>query len=564
MAGISPAGGPFQDSPTEKRRLEEMQDDKLGSSPADSLTDEESRPARKGHYGSTEDHVFSDASVADYWRKVYEQAGYENRHRFDPTLEWTAEEERKLVKKIDWRILLWAWIMFVALDLHRKNINRAISDNMLPELDMDTNDFNYGQTIFLVSFLSAELPSGLISKKLGADRWIPFLIVSWSIVAGSQAFLTNRAGFYAIKALLGLLMGGFIPDVVLYLTYFYKSNELPVRLAWFWTALSTSNIVGSLVAAGVLQMRGVNGWAGWRWLFLLEAIFTIIVGIFAWGLMPPGPCQTANWFRGQKGWFSEREELILVNRLLRDDPSKGDMNNRQAVGGKKLWLAVSDWEQWPLYLIGLTTYIPPSPPNTYLSFILRQLGFSVFEANLLAMPSQFLFAVNLLIISWVSERVRERAMVSSTSNIWIFAWLVPLVTLRADASPWVRYALLTGLLSYPYCHAILVGWNAKNSNSVRTRAVSAALYNMFVQSGNIVASNIYREDDKPLYRRGNKILLGICCFNIVLFYGVKAFYVWRNKTRDARWNALTKEQQEEYLLNTKDEGMKRLDFRFSH
>ncbi|KAF3359922.1 hypothetical protein VdG1_04997 [Verticillium dahliae VDG1] len=533
MAGISPAGGPFQDSPTEKRRLEETQDDKLGSSPADSITDEESRPARKGHYGSTEDHVFSDPSVADYWRKVYEQAGYENRHRFDPTLECTAEEERKLVKKIDWRILLWAWIMFVALDLHRKNINRAISDNMLPELGMDTNDFNYGQTIFLVSFLSAELPSGLISKKLGADRWIPFLIVSWSIVAGSQAFLTNRAGFYAIKALLGLLMGGFIPDVVLYLTYFYKSNELPVRLACFWTALSTSNIVGSLVAAGVLQMRGVNGWAGWRWLFLLEAIFTFIVGIFAWGLMPPGPCQTANWFRGQKGWFSEREELILVNRLLRDDPSKGDMNNRQAVGGKKLWLAVSDWEQWPLYLIGLTTYIPPSPPNTYLSFILRQLGFS-------------------------------RAMVSSTSNIWIFAWLVPLVTLRADASPWVRYALLTGLLSYPYCHAILVGWNAKNSNSVRTRAVSAALYNMFVQSGNIVASNIYREDDKPLYRRGNKILLGICCFNIVLFYGVKAFYVWRNKTRDARWNALTKEQQEEYLLNTKDEGMKRLDFRFSH
>jgi hypothetical protein len=76
---------------------------------------------------------------------------------------------------------------------------------------MNTNDFNYGQTIFLASFLSAELPSGLISKKLGADRWIPSIIVGWSIVAGSQTFITSRAGFYAIKALLGLLMGGFIP-----------------------------------------------------------------------------------------------------------------------------------------------------------------------------------------------------------------------------------------------------------------------------------------------------------------------------------------------------------------
>lgn len=107
-------------------------------------------------------------------------------------------------------------------------------------------------------------------------------------------------------------------------------------------------------------------------------------------------------------------------------------------------------------------------------------------------------------------------------------------------------------------------WNAKNSNAVRTRAVSAAIYNMTVQSGNIVASNIYREDDQPLYRRGNKILLGICCFNILLFYGVKAFYIWRNKKRDQVWNAMTKEEQEHYSLNTQDEGMKRLDFRFAH
>lgn len=230
----------------------------------------------------------------------------------------------------------------------------------------------------------------------------------------------------------------------------------------------------------------------------------------------------------------------------------------------KLWRAVKDWEQWPLYLIGLMVYIPPSPLNTYLSYILKQIGFSTFHANLLAIPSQFLYAVNLLIITWLSERFKERAILSSMSNIWIFPWLVALVALPASISPWVRYALITGLLSYPYCHAILVGWNAKNSNSVRTRAVSAALYNMFVQSGNIVASNIYREDDAPLYRRGNKILLAITVFNIVLFYLVKVFYVWRNKVRDAKWNALTKEEQENYVLHTEDQGQQRLDFRFAH
>ncbi|KAK1580759.1 uncharacterized protein LY79DRAFT_671637 [Colletotrichum navitas] len=190
--------------------------------------------------------------------------------------------------------------------------------------------------------------------------------------------------------------------------------------------------------------------------------------------------------------------------------TQADIPSREGVGLSLLFKAVKDWEQWPLYLIGLTAYIPPSPPSTYLSYILRQLGFSTFQANLLAIPSQFF--------------------------------------------TWIRYAPLTGLLSYPYCHAILVGWNAKNGNAVRTRAVSAALYNMFVQAGNIAASNIYRDDDRPLYRRGNKILLGICCFNIVLFYLVKAFYIWRNKVRDRRWNAMTKDQQEDYTLNTTDEG----------
>jgi hypothetical protein len=87
-----------------------------------------------GGYGSSDDHIFKDPAVANHWRGVFERAGYENRHRFDPEFTWTAEEEKKLVRKLDIRIMLWAWIMFCGLDLHRRNINRAISDNMLPEL----------------------------------------------------------------------------------------------------------------------------------------------------------------------------------------------------------------------------------------------------------------------------------------------------------------------------------------------------------------------------------------------------------------------------------------------
>ncbi|OCT54833.1 putative transporter [Cladophialophora carrionii] len=560
-----------------------------------------------GDYGSYGNHVFSDPKVAEYWRNVYENAHYEGRHRFDPSFTWSATEEKRLKRKVrgrncanrpgklrlnvcadrypDHGMVLddvpgsgpepekhqpgyaeQPWSILI------RQLTRAIaiSDDMLPELGMNTNDFNYGQTIFLTCFLAAELPSGLISKKLGPDIWIPFIILAWSIVSASQAGLSGKTGYYVCRALLGLLMGGFIgliasqPDTVLYITYWYKSRELPIRLSWFWTVLSTCNIVGSLLAAGILQMRGIHGWSGWQYLFLIEGVITGVVGILSWGLMPASPCQTASWFRGRNGWFTEHEEKILVNRLLRDDPSKGDMHNRQAVDANRLWKCLKDYDLWPLYLVGLTTYIPPNPPQNYLAFILRQMGFSTFNANLLTIPSQFLFGVNLLIISRISEWVNERSLVSSTSNIWIFPWLVALVTLPATTSTWVRYALLTGLLSYPYCHAILVAWNSRNSNTVRNRAVSAALYNMFVQAGNIVGSNIYREDDRPLYLRGNRILLAICCFNIVLFMFVKFYYVTRNKRRELAWSRLTGEEKMEYIHNTKDEGPKRLDFRFVH
>ena len=204
---------------------------------------------------------------------------YEGRHRYDPKAQWTEAEEKALVRKLDWRICAWCCLMFFALQLDRGNILQANSDNMLNDLGLTTNDFNYGQTIFYVSFLAAELPSQLISKKLGPDNWIPIQMISWSIVASSQARMSGRSTFYLTRALLGIIEGGFIPDVVLYLSYFYKSKELPTRLSFFWGAYGLTFIISAFLAFGILHLRGRNDMAGWQWLFALEGSLTALIGI---------------------------------------------------------------------------------------------------------------------------------------------------------------------------------------------------------------------------------------------------------------------------------------------
>ncbi|KAL4879897.1 major facilitator superfamily domain-containing protein [Aspergillus karnatakaensis] len=497
--------------------------------------------APQDQLGSVEPHVFSDPARAEYWRNVYDKVNYEGRSRFDPALTWTAETERRLKMKLDLRIMLWVWVMFSSLDLVRRNINRAVSDNMLDDLNINTNDYNTGQTVFFICFLGAELPGNLISKKFGPDRIIPICIILWGVACCAQSAMTGRASFLALRAIIGCLQGGFIPEMVLYLSYFYKGNELPIRLSVFYTAIPLTQIYGALLASGLLEMRGVRGWAGWQWLFLIEGLICIVIGFLSAGIMSTSIIQPALLFKRKDGsnkWWTEEEEKVLVNRLLRDDPTKGDMNNRQPVGPREVWKAISNVDMWPIYILGITAWIPFQPVANYLSLILRGMDYTVLESNLLAIPGYALFAINVLIAGWLSEKFKERSLVASLSNVWMLPFFIALVCIPDSSSPWVRYAMLTGINGIPYTHSILVGMTSSNAKNVGMRAVSTAIYNMCYQIGSIVAVNVYREEDKPYYHTANKALVGLCSANIALFVGMKVYYIWRNKVRQAKWDAL--------------------------
>ncbi|KAL4959714.1 putative transporter [Aspergillus stella-maris] len=526
---------------------------------SDSSSDSGAKDHRR--YKEYNEAAFDQSEDPRFYKPIPE---YEGINRWDPDFDWTEEEEKRLVRKVDWRVCTFACITFFALQLDRGNVVQATSDTMLDDLGMNTNDYNTGQTIFYCAFLFAELPSQLISKALGPDRWIPIQMFSWSLIAACQAFLHNRTGYYICRALLGLFEGGFIPDTILFLSFWYKSKELPIRLSFFWVSYQGTAIIGAFLAFGFLHIRRDDGTGGWRYLFAYEGLITGVIAIVAAFWMPPSPTQTKGILRGKNGWFNEHEEKILVNRVIRDDPSKGTMHNRQAVTPKMLWHALWDYDMWPIYLLGLTWMIPNTPATSYISIQLKSLGYNTFQVNLMTIPAYALFIVNLLVWTWVSERWNIRLLLGIGAEIWCLVPLIALAVLPDGTSSWALWILNVILIGAPYVHAIIVAMTSRNAGSVSTRTVASAIYNMMVQVSNIIGNNIYREDDKPHYRVGNRVLIALAAWSLALFIGSRYYYVWRNKKRAEIWDKMSSEERTAYLAANADKGNKRLDFRFTY
>ncbi|OLN86236.1 putative transporter YIL166C-like protein 7 [Colletotrichum chlorophyti] len=507
---------------------------------------------------ATQPSIWDSENLEEY-KELYIHPQWENWSSFDPLFRWTWREERAVRRKVDWKIMAWVCIMFAALNIDRNNISNAVSDNMLDDLGLTRGDYNIGQTISRVGFLAAELPSQLISKRIGPDLWIPIQICLFSIISGSQFFLSGRASFLATRYLIATFQGGFIPDTILYLSYWY-------------TGTSLVDIGVGFAAVGLVSMRGILGYEGWRWLFLIDVndtdLFVILIGVLSFFLMPQCPSKTKSWWN-PKGYFTEREAKIIVNSgklsaLIRDDPQKGGMYNRQGLSVRQIWECAKDYDMWPLYALGLLFGLPKYPVNQYLTLSLRDLKFNVIQANLLSIPNIVGSSITMLLITAFSELVNNRSFVAMAEDAWLLPCFVALIALSDPIGPWAYFAIATVLLSFPYTHPIQVAWTSRNAGSVQNRTVSASLYNMWVQVSGMIGANIYQPDDAPRYFKANKGLLVICIWMCLVQYPFTYFYYrWRNNSKAKKWDAMTPEQQHEYRANTTDVGNKRLDFRFA-
>ena len=226
-----------------------------------------------------------------------------------PTTGPEAVEEGALLSKITWRLMPLLFICYIIAYIDRINVGFAklqLREALGVEEAVFNSVYGFGAGLFFIGYFIFEVPSNLILQRVGARIWIARIMVLWGLVSAAMMFIHSTTMFYVMRFLLGAAEAGFFPGVILYLTYWFPAQKRARTVALFATGGVIAGIVGSPISGLILGMDGVAGLAGWQWLFLIEGIPAVLMGIVVLICLPNGPKQ-ARWLTdSEKAWLKAR------------------------------------------------------------------------------------------------------------------------------------------------------------------------------------------------------------------------------------------------------------------
>jgi len=224
------------------------------------------------------------------------------------------EQSRTLYSKITWRLIPLLFICYIIAYVDRINVGFA-KLQLQEVLGMDNSVFGsvygLGAGLFFIGYFLFEVPSNLILQRIGARIWIARIMIVWGIVSSAMMFTGSTTAFYFIRFLLGVAEAGFYPGVILYMTYWLPETERDHTVALFATGTVIAGIVGSPLSGAILELHGLDGLEGWQWLFLLEGIPAVILGLV---VIPDRP-RNARWLSSaEKAWI-QRYHIYAYYRI---------------------------------------------------------------------------------------------------------------------------------------------------------------------------------------------------------------------------------------------------------
>ncbi|MFO7479077.1 MAG: MFS transporter [Methyloceanibacter sp.] len=219
-----------------------------------------------------------------------------------------SQEQARLsaIRKAAWRLLPFLCLCYMVNFLDRVNVGFAALA-MNEDLGFSPSVYGLGAGIFFVGYILFEVPSNLALQRFGARIWIARIMISWGIVATAMALVHDEASFYVLRLLLGIAEAGFFPGIILYLTYWFPARERARVVSLFMAAVPLATVAGGPVSGALLELHGLWGLAGWQWLFIIEGLPAVLLGVVVLFVLDDGP--------GEARWLSQEERQALAATL---------------------------------------------------------------------------------------------------------------------------------------------------------------------------------------------------------------------------------------------------------
>lgn len=257
-----------------------------------------------------------------------------------PTPSAVSEEavERYVTRRVSWRLLPFLFLLYLIASIDRSNVAFAALQ-MNHDLGFSSSVYGFGAGIFFVGYCLLEIPSNLILARVGARRWISRIMVSWGIIACAMMLIRGRLSFYMLRFLLGAAEAGFFPGMIYYLNQWFPARERARAVSRFMMAIPVAGVLGGVLAGGLLGLNGRLGLAGWQWLFVIEGLPAVALGVAVWFVLPNGPRDAS--------WLAEHERTILLTKLEGEraavEINHGQKSVRQALAHPLLWKLAVLW-----------------------------------------------------------------------------------------------------------------------------------------------------------------------------------------------------------------------------
>ncbi len=360
-------------------------------------------------------------------------------------------------RKVAWRIVPFLCLLYMFNILDRANVGFA-RIGMTKDLGLTDAIIDWGYGLFYVGYLVFEVPSNLLLRKFGARVWISRIMITWGLVSMLTLAVAGPVSYYWARVLLGIAEAGFFPGIIFYLTAWFPAAQRARVVAWFMLAIPVANILGNPVSGLIMDtFKGTAGMAGWQWLFLLEGLPSVALGVLVLFVLPDRPRDAH--------WLNENEKAALENQIEQED------DQRRAAGGTDKLGAMADPRVWLLVGLYFSVAVGTNATGAYLPKLVkghfepllqeqavaagRDKEQILWQVGLLAALPHLASVGAMLLTSWLSDRWRVRSLLVAAALMvagagWALAWGMENERMLAEGQslmPGAGWALAWGMES---------------------------------------------------------------------------------------------------------------------